>query len=58
MSQQSSRLSQAVRAVINRRTVLLAALLAGGYALYAHPPTESVGPGEIGLRLNRWTGRA
>ncbi|GMV29959.1 MAG: hypothetical protein AMXMBFR59_20840 [Rhodanobacteraceae bacterium] len=56
MSEQSPRLSQAIRTVVNIRTVLLAALLAGGYALYAHPPTESVGTGEIGLRLNRWTG--
>jgi regulator of protease activity HflC (stomatin/prohibitin superfamily) len=56
VSQQSPRLSQAVRAVVNVRTVLLATLLAGGYALYAHPPTESVGTGELGLRLNRWTG--
>lgn len=56
MSEQSPRLSQAIRTVVNVRTVLLAALLAGGYVLYAHPPTESVGTGEIGLRLNRWTG--
>lgn len=56
MSQQSPRLSQAVRAVVNVRTAVLATLLAGGYALFTHPPTESVGTGEIGLRLNRWTG--
>lgn len=56
MSEQSPRLSQAIRTVVNVRTVLLAALLAGGYVLYAHPPTENVGTGEIGLRLNRWTG--
>lgn len=56
MSEQSPRLSQAIRTVVNVRTVLLAALLVGGYVLYAHPPTENVGTGEIGLRLNRWTG--
>lgn len=56
MSHPSSRLSQTVRAIVNRRTVLLAALLAGAYALYAHPPTESVGHGELGVRINRWSG--
>ncbi|TDR47399.1 regulator of protease activity HflC (stomatin/prohibitin superfamily) [Tahibacter aquaticus] len=56
MSHPSSRLSQTVRVFVNRRTVLLAALLAGGYALYAYPPTESVGHGELGVRINRWTG--
>ncbi|WP_313918675.1 SPFH domain-containing protein [Tahibacter sp.] len=56
MSQQSPRLSQAVRAVFTRRMVLLAALLASGYAVYTHPPTENVGTGELGVRLNRWTG--
>ncbi len=56
MSQQSPRLSQAVRAVFSRRVVLLAALLAVGYAVYANPPTENVGTGELGVRLNRWTG--
>jgi len=52
----SSRLSQAVRVVFRPRLLLLAALAAGGYALYTHPPTESVGTGELGVRLNRWTG--
>ena len=56
MSPQSSRLSQFRRAVFNRRNLLLAAVLAGGYALYRHPPTESVGHGELGIRINRWTG--
>jgi regulator of protease activity HflC (stomatin/prohibitin superfamily) len=32
-------------------------LLAGaGYALYAHPPMQSIGRGEIGMRLNQLTG--
>lgn len=56
MSQQSPRASQAVRAVFNRRMIALAAVLAAGYALYAHPPTDNVGAGELGMRLNRWTG--
>nr|WP_306673714.1 SPFH domain-containing protein [Tahibacter caeni] len=52
----SSRLSHAVRVVFRPRVLLLAALAAGGYALYTHPPTGSVGAGELGVRLNRWTG--
>jgi len=52
----SSRLSQAVRVVFRPRVLLLAALVAGGYALYTHPPTGSVGTGELGVRLNRLTG--
>jgi regulator of protease activity HflC (stomatin/prohibitin superfamily) len=32
-------------------------LLAGaGYALYTHPPMQSIGRGEIGMRLNQLTG--
>ena len=56
MSLPSSRLSQAVRVVFRPRWLVLAALFAGGYALSTNPPTENVGAGEIGLRLNRWTG--
>ncbi len=56
MALSSSRLSQAVRVVFRPRVLLLAALAAGGYALYTHPPTGSVGTGELGVRLNRLTG--
>jgi regulator of protease activity HflC (stomatin/prohibitin superfamily) len=55
---QQPRLSQAVRRVFRPRHLVLAALLAGGYALYAHPPTDNVGHGELGVRINRWTGAA
>jgi regulator of protease activity HflC (stomatin/prohibitin superfamily) len=34
----------------------LAALGAAGYLLYSHPPLQSVGPGEVGVRANRLTG--
>ena len=51
-------LSQAVRAVFNRRVVIVAALVAGGAWLVANPPTESIGHGELGVRLNRWSGAA
>lgn len=30
----------------------------GGYALYAHPPMQSVGRGEVGVRVNQLTGGA
>jgi regulator of protease activity HflC (stomatin/prohibitin superfamily) len=34
----------------------LAVLGAAGYALYTHPPVATVGPGEVGVRTNRFTG--
>ncbi|HNO12866.1 MAG TPA: SPFH domain-containing protein [Accumulibacter sp.] len=34
----------------------LAMLAAGGYTIYAHPPLQSIGRGEIGLRVNQFTG--
>jgi len=34
----------------------LGALAAAGYLLYSHPPMQSVGPGEVGVRANRVTG--
>ena len=37
--------------------VALALFLAAGYALYKHPPVKTVARGELGLRLNRLTGR-
>jgi len=49
-------LQQAARSVLRVRYLVLAALLAGGYALYQHPPVESVAHQEVGVRLNRWTG--
>jgi len=33
-------------------------LAAAGYALYAHPPVQTVGRGEVGIRLNQFTGRS
>ncbi|QDQ26997.1 prohibitin family protein [Chitinimonas arctica] len=41
----------------NRRTLIALGLAAiGGYALYTHPPMQTVGRGEIGIRLNQLTG--
>ena len=40
-----------------RTTVITLGLLAaGGYAVYAHPPMQSIGRGEVGMRLNQFTG--
>ncbi|MDR7305803.1 SPFH domain-containing protein [Rhodoferax saidenbachensis] len=36
--------------------IALGLLAAGGYALYAHPPMQSIGRGEVGMRLNQLTG--
>jgi regulator of protease activity HflC (stomatin/prohibitin superfamily) len=37
--------------------ILLGILGVSGYALYSHPPVVNVGRGEIGVRVNRLTGR-
>lgn len=39
-----------------RKLIVLGLLVAGGYALYAHPPMQTVNRGEVGLRINQWTG--
>ena len=36
--------------------IALGVLAAGGYALYAHPPMQSIARGEMGMRLNQLTG--
>lgn len=40
----------------SRGAIALGILALGGYALYRHPPVESIGRQEIGVRLNRWSG--
>jgi len=47
---------QVSRKLLRARVVVLVALAAGGYALFKHPPVESVGHREVGVRLNRLTG--
>lgn len=37
-------------------TITLGLLAAGGYAVYTNPPMQSLGRGEVGLRLNQFTG--
>lgn len=44
------------RKLLSVRTVVLALAVAGGWWLYRHPPFESIGRGEAGIRLNRFTG--
>ncbi len=36
--------------------VLVGVVFAAGYALYSHPPMQSVGRGEVGVRVNQLTG--
>ena len=36
----------------------LGVLTAGGYALYTNPPVQSIGRGEVGIRLNQVTGNS
>lgn len=38
--------------------IALSLLAIGGYTLYTHPPMQSVGRGEIGMRLNQITGES
>ena len=36
--------------------ITLGVLTAGGYAVYTNPPMQSIGRGEVGIRLNQLTG--
>jgi regulator of protease activity HflC (stomatin/prohibitin superfamily) len=71
VAQQAGRLAPAVgnaaRAGAGRATrgldgakggiaALFALCLAAGYVIYAHPPVVNVGRGEVGVRMNRFTG--
>jgi len=47
---------QAARSPLVARALVVGVLAAIGYGLYAHPPVESIGRSEVGLRLNRLTG--
>ncbi|HNG15228.1 MAG TPA: prohibitin family protein, partial [Accumulibacter sp.] len=38
------------------RLIAIGGLAAAAYALYAHPPMQSIDRGEIGVRLNQFTG--
>ncbi len=42
--------------IFSRRNIVVAALLGLGYALYAHPPVQTVGGEEMAVRRNQLTG--
>ena len=44
------------RKFLNLKTIVFAVVVAIGYTVYRHPPMESVGRQEVGVRLNRLTG--
>jgi regulator of protease activity HflC (stomatin/prohibitin superfamily) len=52
----TSKLGSTATRVFNRKTLVLAILVLGGYELYRHPPIETIGPQQIGIRSNAWTG--
>lgn len=43
--------------LLTPRFIALAALAVAAYTLYQHPPVESIAHQQVGLRLNRWSGR-
>src|SRR5258706_1938558 len=51
-----SQLTRLGRAVFRRSTLLVALLAFGGYELAKHPPIGNIERGEVGIRLNRFTG--
>jgi regulator of protease activity HflC (stomatin/prohibitin superfamily) len=56
VSDRTQVLKQVSRSLLRVRVFVLAALAAGGYALYKHPPVDSIAHQEIGVRLNRVSG--
>lgn len=56
MSDRLRAVGEASRKLLSWKIVVLAAAIAAGYALYKHPPVESIGRQQVGIRLNRLTG--
>ncbi|WP_017462436.1 prohibitin family protein [Dyella ginsengisoli] len=56
MADHSNKLRAAAARVLNRKVLVLALIAVGGYELYRHPPIATVGPQQVGVRLNAWTG--
>jgi len=56
VSERAEWLARNARRVANPRLLILAALVAAGYAVVKHPPTDTVNHGEAGIRVNRMTG--
>ncbi len=43
----------------NKKKIAVFVLVAGtGYYLYQHPPVQQIARGEVGIRVNQWTGNA
>jgi len=56
MTDNSNKLRKAATRVLNRKMLVLAIIVLGGYELYRHPPIETIAPQQVGIRLNGWTG--
>ena len=51
-----SQLTRIARVALRKTTLLVAALAFGAYELAKHPPIGNIDRGEVGIRLNRFTG--
>jgi len=51
-----SQLTRVTRVAFKKTTLLVAALVLGGYELAKHPPIGNIDRGEVGVRLNRFSG--
>ncbi len=56
MSQLVLDLKRVGRRLRSPRIIALSLLALAVYAVYQHPPVETIGAQEVGLRINRWTG--
>lgn len=56
MADHSNWFRGAAARVLNRKVLVLALIALGGYELYRHPPIKTIGPQQVGVRLNAWTG--
>ena len=56
MSQLVHGLQRAGRRLRSPRVIAIGVLALAIYAIYQHPPVESIASQEVGLRLNRWSG--
>ncbi|MDE2307129.1 MAG: prohibitin family protein [Xanthomonadaceae bacterium] len=56
MTDNRNKLGKAATRVLNRKVLVLALFVLGGYALYRHPPVETIGPRQVGIRTNALTG--
>jgi regulator of protease activity HflC (stomatin/prohibitin superfamily) len=48
--------TQVGRVLLKKSVIAFIVLAAGAYALAMHPPIENIGRGEVGIRLNRFSG--